>query len=147
EGGCQHMTCTNSCCSHEFCWLCLRAWKSPDHDGLRCALSRLDGASAEPAERRSADQVLAAVEAQIDRNFDAQPKETRPARREDYAAEVRRRFGVALVTELASDKEMLGAAMGTGEGQPLLLSLWLLRLYERREREARHAANLVFCEE
>eukprot|EP00930_Biecheleria_cincta_P096336 TRINITY_DN88203_c0_g1_i1.p1 TRINITY_DN88203_c0_g1~~TRINITY_DN88203_c0_g1_i1.p1 ORF type:complete len:863 (-),score=146.65 TRINITY_DN88203_c0_g1_i1:119-2707(-) len=144
-GGCQHMTCTNASCRHEFCWLCLRDWDNPDHDGLTCALERLSRMSRRgvPADTGSSEEVMEAVEARIRHNFEAQTVETRPAREEDYAQEVRRRFGVALASELTSDREMLSAAITDGE-EPLLLSLWLLRFYDRREREAREAAAVVF---
>ena len=31
NGGCNHMTCKNSSCKFEFCWVCLGPWK--DHSG------------------------------------------------------------------------------------------------------------------
>jgi len=141
------MTCTNRSCGHEFCWLCLRSWNDPKHDGLKCALQRLDTMSAKRRGLQDSEdnqEVMAAIETQIERNFLAQPSEMRK-QPEEYAAEVRKRFGVALNTELPSDKDMLVEAFG-GEEEPLLLSLWLLRLYERREHAARAAADAVFCE-
>lgn len=132
EGGCQHMTCSNPRCRHEFCWLCLRDWKSPGHDGLQCALRRLEGASNE--------EVLADIEAQIPRNWAAQDESTRPSRKEDYAVEVRQRFQSALTTRLASDEELLRSTEGT-EADPLLLSLRLLRFYDRAEQRLRRVAN------
>jgi len=144
------MTCSNSRCGHEFCWLCLRDWKNPNHNPLRCALQRLESMSAEREGLEgdihpNKEEIMAEVEERIQKNFEAQPTETRPARQEDYAEEVRRRFGVALSTGLASDTEMLEGAMGTEE-EPLLMSFWIFRLYDRREWEAREAANVAFCE-
>ena len=99
-----------------------------------------------PVDTGSNEEVMEAVEARIHHNFEAQTADTRPARKEDYAQEVRRRFGVALASELTSDKEMLSAAITDGE-EPLLLSLWLLRYYDRRERETREAAAVVFLQD
>jgi hypothetical protein len=99
-----------------------------------------------PVDTGSNEEVMEAVEARIHHNFEAQTADTRPSREEDYAQEVRRRFGVALASELTSDKEMLSAAITDGE-EPLLLSLWLLRYYDRRERETREAAAVVFLQD
>lgn len=91
------------------------------------------------------DKVLTSIENRIQVNWDEQAEGTR-ASREDYMAEVRQRFGAALSTVLASDRELLGASITEGES-PLNLSLRLERYYERQEQYARQAAALAFGEQ
>jgi len=149
EGGCQHMTCTNPQCRHEFCWLCLQDWRHPSHNGMDCALRRLEGFGSErvvgsvAAPAGEATGIMASMESRILENWQRQPEATRPTSMEDYATEVRRRFQVALATDMRSDRELLASLMP--EGGPILhLSLPLLHYYEVRERRAREAASVVF---
>mmetsp|Transcript_65625 Transcript_65625/g.170447 ORF Transcript_65625/g.170447 Transcript_65625/m.170447 type:complete len:942 (-) Transcript_65625:68-2893(-) len=139
-GGCQHMTCSNPQCRHEFCWLCLRDWHSPSHDFLSCALSRV-GIGGGQADKGILDE----VEGRIQDNWRAQPEETRQASQEAFAEEVRRRFELALTKELEGDRDLLAAGMHPAtEPHALHLSLRLLQLYEHRERLAREVAAEVF---
>jgi len=40
NGGCNHMTCRNTSCKHEFCWVCGGPWK--DHSGSFYACNKYD---------------------------------------------------------------------------------------------------------
>jgi len=40
NGGCNHMTCKNTSCKFEFCWVCLGPWK--DHAGSYYSCNRYD---------------------------------------------------------------------------------------------------------
>jgi ariadne-1 len=40
NGGCNHMTCKNTSCKFEFCWVCLGPWK--DHSGSYYSCNRYD---------------------------------------------------------------------------------------------------------
>jgi len=137
-GGCQHMTCRNPHCRHEFCFICLRSWNSPQHDILTCM--GLGG-----RQRRQVEQedVLKEVESRIEQNWEQQTAETRQGSQEDYAAEVRHRFTTALSTVLDTDVE-LRAVGAQAEVHLLHLSLRLFQLYERRERWARAVAKELF---
>jgi hypothetical protein len=126
------MTCTNPRCGHDFCWLCLRGWDNPTHDGLQCMMAR------ENTDTAVQEDVMVAVDARIRTNWELQPPVTRPPHEEDYAAEIRDRFRTALATNLASDHDVATV------GAPLHLSHGLLRHYEERERLARDAASIAF---
>jgi len=146
-GGCAHMTCSNPRCHYEFCWLCLRDWHSPTHDGMACTMRLLDAASDDRTEAPAqSNEVMATVERRLWKNWEAQPEESRQSK-EDYAAEVRHRFSVALSTELESDRELL-APMLDDDAHPAHvaqhLSLFLLRYYEQEEQRAREAAATLF---
>lgn len=152
-GGCVHMTCANRRCRHEFCWLCLQDWRSPNHDSMSCTMRLLGNAGEaevdagrSPADRSSSaagEQVMAAVEDQLQANWEELPADTRVSR-DEYAAEVRHRFQVALTTELESDRDSLTPFPMDDEAHPLHLSLHLMQYYEMRERQARQAASKVF---
>ncbi|KAI0978171.1 hypothetical protein GJ496_011485 [Pomphorhynchus laevis] len=47
RGGCNHMTCTNSYCRFEFCWICLGPWKPHGVDWYQC--NRFDESAAKHA--------------------------------------------------------------------------------------------------
>lgn len=147
-GGCAHMTCANPRCRHEFCWLCLQGWHSPSHDGMACTMRLMAAPGSMIPQNTDASAqssvVLASVEKRIEENWKDQPEGSQQSQ-EDYAAEVRGRFGVALSTELESDREILDPFFEDPETHRALhLSLSLLQYYERRELNARKAADLLF---
>eukprot|EP00928_Gymnodinium_smaydae_P001423 TRINITY_DN10529_c0_g1_i2.p1 TRINITY_DN10529_c0_g1~~TRINITY_DN10529_c0_g1_i2.p1 ORF type:complete len:900 (-),score=259.71 TRINITY_DN10529_c0_g1_i2:118-2817(-) len=151
DGGCQHMTCTNAACRHEFCWLCLRDWHHPGHDGLQCALKRLrwaTGAAADHERDEDEAEVLAAVEKRLQENYAAvaSAEGARPTSLEAYAAEVRGRFRTGLRANMQSDRELLvlGGFPGAEEAQALHLSLPLMQYYAAEEQKARTAAAVAF---
>jgi len=91
-----------------------------------------------------ATAVLESVEKRILENWKDQPEGSRQSQ-EDYAAEVRNRFDVALSSELESDRELLDPIFEDPETHRALhLSLFLLQYYERKELHARKAAELLF---
>jgi hypothetical protein len=147
-GGCIHMTCSNPRCYHEFCWLCLRDWHSPSHDAMACAMQFVEmssvhgAASSEQPER--VNEVMEAVEKNISKNWEELSTESKLSR-EDYATEVRERFGIALSSALESDREVIDQMMWDIEdNHSLHLSFFLLQYYEFREQCAREAASLLF---
>jgi len=147
-GGCVHMTCANPRCRHEFCWLCLHDWRSPSHDGMACTMRLLgvggNGGQAAADSPARANAVLASVEKRLWKNWEEQDPASRQSR-EDYAAEVRHRFGVALSSELESDRELIASLHGDEEmHQALHLSLDLMRYYQEQEMQARAVAEALF---
>lgn len=130
------MTCANTRCLHQFCWLCLHDWTSPSHDSSRCAM-RLDDPDSGALGN---DEVMAVVEQRILTNWDTQPMETRPSR-DTYAAEVRHRFGKALSVVLDSDRDLI-----YNDEPPALLHLnfRLMFFYDQQERRCRRLAEAVF---
>mmetsp|Transcript_2911 Transcript_2911/g.9172 ORF Transcript_2911/g.9172 Transcript_2911/m.9172 type:complete len:439 (+) Transcript_2911:58-1374(+) len=61
NGGCNHMTCKNSSCKFEFCWVCLGPWK--DHSGSYYSCNRYDPEKEkENPEAKKKDSSRAALE-------------------------------------------------------------------------------------
>jgi len=156
-GGCVHMTCANRRCRHEFCWLCLQDWGNPNHDSMSCTVrlmnaNRAHGQNSQGesgAEAASGREVMTAVAQQLQANWEELPSDTRLPR-DEYEAEVRRRFQVALTTELESDRESLAPFLPDDEAaaHPLHLSLRLVQYYEQQEQRARKIAQQAFsCRE
>lgn len=110
-------------------------------------LTSLPAADAKSAALSSSQRasVLASVETRLWKNWEEQDPDSRPSR-EDYAAEVRNRFGVALSTELASDRELVAYIRGGDVEMPhaLHLSMNLMQYYERQEQQARQDAAALF---
>jgi len=61
NGGCNHMTCKNTSCKYEFCWVCLGAWK--DHSGSYYSCNKYDPEKdKETPEGKKKDSAHAALE-------------------------------------------------------------------------------------
>jgi len=61
NGGCNHMTCKNTSCKHEFCWVCSGPWK--DHSGSYYNCNKFDpDKDKDSAEGKKKDTSRAALE-------------------------------------------------------------------------------------